>query len=113
FSLCLRVVFSCCSGDTHGRDSFPTRRSSDLSGAPVEARFAAALDNYLTTVIDNGLGASTFAARVIISTLAPLAAAVEGAYGCFIDRKSTRLNSSHVAITYAGFCLQIKNIYLI
>src|SRR5690625_6985745 len=25
------------------------------------------------------------------------------------DRKSTRLNSSHVAISYAGFCLQQKN----
>jgi citrate synthase len=56
-------------------------------GAPVEARFATALDNYLTTVIDNGLGASTFAARVVISTLAPLAAAVEGAYGCFIGER--------------------------
>src|SRR5215208_8050240 len=27
----------------------------------------------------------------------------------FIDRKSTRLNSSHVAISYAGFCLKKKN----
>src|SRR5690625_5776268 len=26
------------------------------------------------------------------------------------DRKSTRLNSSHVAISYAVFCLQKKNI---
>src|SRR5690625_7027150 len=25
-----------------------------------------------------------------------------------IDRKSTRLNSSHVAISYAGFCLKKK-----
>src|SRR5690625_5513300 len=25
------------------------------------------------------------------------------------DRKSTRLNSSHVAISYAAFCLQKKN----
>src|SRR5690625_6317223 len=25
------------------------------------------------------------------------------------DRKSTRLNSSHVAISYAGFCLKKKN----
>src|SRR5438046_9934440 len=40
-------------------------------GGPVEARFATALDNYLTTVIDNGPGASTVAARAIISTLAP------------------------------------------
>src|SRR5690625_1317282 len=29
-----------------------------------------------------------------------------------IDRKSTRLNSSHVANSYAVFCLKKKNIYL-
>src|SRR5690625_5789054 len=29
----------------------------------------------------------------------------------YIDRKSTRLNSSHVAISYAVFCLKKKNIY--
>src|SRR5699024_7911712 len=28
--------------------------------------------------------------------------------GCRIDRKSTRLNSSHVSISYAVFCLQKK-----
>src|SRR5690625_6693092 len=28
------------------------------------------------------------------------------------DRKSTRLNSSHVAISYAVFCLKKKNIYI-
>src|SRR5690625_2881080 len=31
------------------------------------------------------------------------------ATGEFIDRKSTRLNSSHVAISYAVFCLKTKN----
>src|SRR5690625_7067694 len=30
-----------------------------------------------------------------------------------LDRKSTRLNSSHVAISYAVFCLKKKNIQLI
>src|SRR5207253_9135766 len=29
--------------------------------------------------------------------------------GQFLDRKSTRLNSSHVAISYAVFCLKKKN----
>src|SRR5439155_26033435 len=28
--------------------------------------------------------------------------------GAFLDRKSTRLNSSHVAISYAVFCLKKK-----
>ena len=51
-----------------------------LRGAPAPAPLAAALDSYLTTVIDNGLAASTFAARVIASTRASLAAAVLGGY---------------------------------
>src|SRR5437660_9018249 len=36
---------------------------------------------------------------------------VHGVRGCtcFRDRKSTRLNSSHVAISYAVFCLKKKN----
>jgi len=51
-----------------------------IEGASVGAARAAALDAYLTTVIDNGLAASTFAARVIASTRASLGASVIGAY---------------------------------
>ncbi len=51
-----------------------------LSGAPVAPPLAVTLDAYLTTVIDNGLAASTFATRVIASTRASLAAAVLGGY---------------------------------
>jgi citrate synthase len=54
-----------------------------VNGAAVEQRFASALDSYLTTVIDNGLGSSTFAARVVVSTRASLAAAVVGGYAAF------------------------------
>jgi citrate synthase len=54
-----------------------------IDGSAAAARRVAALDAYLTTVIDNGLGTSTFAARVIVSTRASLAAAVTGAYGAF------------------------------
>src|SRR5699024_11595688 len=32
-------------------------------------------------------------------------------WGAQIDRKSTRLNSSHVSISYAVFCLKKKNYY--
>src|SRR5260221_1231514 len=32
--------------------------------------------------------------------------------GAWIDRKSTRLNSSHTVISYAVFCLHKKNIKL-
>jgi citrate synthase len=54
-----------------------------ISDAPVDPRRAAALDTYLTTVIDNGLGNSTFAARVVVSSRASLAAAVLGGYCAF------------------------------
>src|SRR5437870_11317064 len=39
-----------------------------------------------------------------------LAEAVANRDGGFVDRKSTRLNSSHVAISYAVFCLKKKKI---
>src|SRR5438477_6110112 len=29
-------------------------------------------------------------------------------HSCFLDRKSTRLNSSHMSISYAVFCLKKK-----
>jgi citrate synthase len=54
-----------------------------IADAPAEPQRAAALDTYLTTVIDNGLGNSTFAARVVISSRASLAAAVLGGYCAF------------------------------
>jgi citrate synthase len=54
-----------------------------VNGAAVEERYVDALETYWTTVIDNGLSASTFAGRVIISTRASLLSAVIGAYGAF------------------------------
>jgi citrate synthase len=54
-----------------------------IEGKAAEEKLVTPLDAYLTAVIDNGLGTSTFAARVIISTRASLASAVLGAYGAF------------------------------
>ncbi len=51
-----------------------------LRGAPASATETATLDAYLTTVIDHGLNASTFTARVVASTRASLAAAVNAAF---------------------------------
>lgn len=45
---------------------------------PEQAR---ALDTYLNTVVDHGLNASTFAARVIIATQSDLVSAIVGAIG--------------------------------
>ena len=54
-----------------------------ISGAPAEPQRVVALDSYITTVIDNGLGNSTFAARVVVSSRASLAAAALGGYCAF------------------------------
>jgi citrate synthase len=52
-----------------------------LSGeAPSQAR-ARALETYLITVCDHGLNASTFAARVIVSTRSDVISAITGAVG--------------------------------
>lgn len=54
-----------------------------IFGALAEPARIAALDSYITTVIDNGLGNSTFAARVVVSSRASLAAAALGGYCAF------------------------------
>src|SRR5256885_7892677 len=55
-------------------------------------------------------------AAAVAEFLAPFAALVRragrnrhGARGAAGDRKSTRLNSSHLVISYAVFCLEKKN----
>jgi citrate synthase len=54
-----------------------------IAGKPARPEAAAALDTYFVALIDNGLSASSFAARIIASTRASLAAAIVGAYGAF------------------------------
>lgn len=73
-----------------GLDPLPTRTDLGLAAhylylldgnpSPAEARVRA-LETYLNTVIDHGLNASTFTARVIISTGSDLVSAVTGAVG--------------------------------
>src|SRR5437762_6910316 len=73
--------------------SFPTRRSSDLCSNPI--------------AMLSGKPAS----RSTISTSGPvLASCYPGSRrsGNTVDRKSTRLNSSHRCISYAVFCLKKK-----
>src|SRR5690625_4209856 len=83
--------------------SFPTRRSSDLVGAAAGARLAAgALRGNHRRCADRRL----FSGRVAVVAAARLARC--GITVGAEDRKSTRLNSSHVAISYAVFCLKKK-----
>src|SRR5262245_56141900 len=52
-----------------------------LFGADPSAERARALETYLNTVCDHGLNASTFAARVIVSTRSDVISALTGAVG--------------------------------
>jgi citrate synthase len=52
-----------------------------LAGESSGAEFARALETYLNTVSDHGMNASTFAARVIVSTRSDFVSAVVGAIG--------------------------------
>src|SRR5207249_12012910 len=100
---------------THGhhRDlpSFPTRRSSDLA-RPLSATIR------ITPTISNGTpmqrkGTKTTPTIVKTRPITSSRALVETSANRslrprFQDRKSTRLNSSHVSISYAVFCLKKK-----
>src|SRR5690625_6794536 len=88
--------------------SFPTRRSSDLRSGPE----VVAHDTQVHAVRHAGLrllGLNTFAdGDHQIGSLTvdgPASVLAQDDRG---DRKSTRLNSSHVAISYAVFCLKKK-----
>jgi citrate synthase len=52
-----------------------------LNGEVPDEALVRGLETYLNTVIDHGLNASTFAARVIISTQSDLVSAIVGAIG--------------------------------
>src|SRR5205814_10267848 len=93
--------------------SFPTRRSSDLreaSGAGVHR--AGGLDG-AGAGIDRGEGGRAAAGdRPAVAGEGHGVgggADVDGVGGGVVDRKSTRLNSSHLGISYAVFCLKKKN----
>src|SRR5690606_41266709 len=82
----LSLFFFQCYGDHRDLHSFPTRRSSDLWHSNHEHNSS---EPYFPTRGHRCLLAPD---RPVVSR----------------DRKSTRLNSSHVKISYAVFCLKKK-----
>src|SRR5207245_10731019 len=95
--------------DHRPRHSFPTRRSSDLyKGAtsvggvlttPPDASAFGSNEDVFARGTDNALWQAHF---------------VNGTFSGWtslggVDRKSTRLNSSHGSISYAVFCLKQKS----
>src|SRR5207253_8640329 len=91
--------------------SFPTRRSSDLNG--IEYGLLLFLVASGLTLVFGVLGVLNFAHGSFYMLGAYLAWWLSERTGSLLlaillDRKSTRLNSSHVAISYAVFCLKKK-----
>src|SRR5699024_11265096 len=89
--LSILFVFLYCSRALRALHSFPTRRSSDLTSTVSPSLMSL---KRLAQLSRNDL--SVRAKQQIIT-----------------DRKSTRLNSSHVSISYAVFCLKKKNFQII
>src|SRR5438477_4553496 len=79
--------FSCYSRHRH-LHSFPTRRSSDLGGGPLQV--------------------DPKRRQLPIGVADPALLLVQRHRSAVGDRKSTRLNSSHMSISYAVFCLKKK-----
>src|SRR5688572_32108467 len=94
--------------DPRNLHSFPTRRSSDLGAAGPMSGF----DSIVIGAGVNGLVAAATLARAGDRVLVLEAGETIGAEGALaeLDRKSTRLNSSHSQISYAVFCLKKKTI---
>src|SRR5688500_19914648 len=90
-------------GDHRHLHSFPTRRSSDLQGLFAGKNRA---NGYASTA---GKYAATFAlASRTYASRDPAFARRLRDRALAADRKSTRLNSSHLVISYAVFCLKKK-----
>src|SRR5690606_41838170 len=103
-----RTVFFTCYRHPRHLHSFPTRRSSDLGHAQDQGvkgrgeRAVRTVEHQLTLLVDarrRDMARMMTALAVIVSMIAMITVT---------DRKSTRLNSSHVKISYAVFCLKKK-----
>src|SRR5690606_41777151 len=92
-------------GDRRDRHSFPTRRSSDLVIHHIDQNLHMALWLHSTTHYAKANQ------RFIIFSNKSRDNGIKRPFARLIsigDRKSTRLNSSHVKISYAVFCLKKK-----
>src|SRR5699024_12704907 len=93
--------FDSCS-DHPDLHSFPARRSSDLAWIRPHANLIFIggfnIPFVVCIPITNVAESADVMKNVLIKTIAST-----------VDRKSTRLNSSHVSISYAVFCLKNKN----
>src|SRR5690606_41861306 len=109
-SLLSRLLSCACCADHIDLPSFPTRRSSDLEDVRAELR-----KKIESVAAERGLEATLSSLALPVPTFevgsdAALVRAAESVTGALADRKSTRLNSSHVKISYAVSCLKKRNL---
>src|SRR5207249_6919604 len=99
-----------CSVDPRPLHSFPTRRSSDLivshHSRPAVERFLA--EGQRRGLALPGMFGVFYYRSANTRTLETLREFLPVPVAELRDRKSTRLNSSHVSISYAVFCLKKK-----
>src|SRR5206468_11653305 len=94
-----------CPSPYHDLHPFPTRRSSDLRYSPWVPR---------PSDRPRRLKAMSYKRIVLATDGSPSAETAEHVGVTLtrsVDRKSTRLNSSHDQISYAVFCLKKQNRY--
>src|SRR5690606_41938928 len=89
--------------------SFPTRRSSDLSR--TFALFATEDSLGVVSACPRHLNHRRVPDFPLVKNPELHPASRSGSTSTPLDRKSTRLNSSHVKISYAVFCLKKKKEY--
>src|SRR5437660_4070936 len=97
--LCLILILFSCEVIHRHLPSFPTRRSSDLKPSPATPEPEAP-----AKPANGGRRRTVF----LIMGVILLALIGIGVRRWMLDRKSTRLNSSHVAMSYAVLCLKKK-----
>src|SRR5690606_41293343 len=96
---CALLLFFPRAGHHRDLHSFPTRRSSDLDESGRRFDAAAAWPARLDPAhVPESIAANSDLAAFLARTK----------WIVDLDRKSTRLNSSHVKISYAVFCLKKK-----
>src|SRR5690606_41314888 len=104
-SLCYILLLSELLDHHRALHSFPTRRSSDLAGVQPEQADCVGHGKFEEIAGADERRGAGHAIRFARSLVHDIADREE-------DRKSTRLNSSHVKISYAVFCLKKKTKYM-